>query len=98
MSEWTFSNDKGASRYELRRGGELVSVLEYRDNGRTVALTRAVTVPAHRGKGYAAAITEHAVSEIEAAGDRSVLPVCWYVAEWFADHPERAGVLAGASR
>jgi hypothetical protein len=23
-----------------------------------------------------------------------VLPVCWYVADWFAAHPERTAVLA----
>lgn len=88
-----FTNDEAASRYELRRGDVLVSVLDYRDNGRTVALTRAFTVPTHRGHGYAAAITERAVEDIERAGGRTVLPVCWYVADWFADHPEHAGVL-----
>ncbi|MBF0817728.1 N-acetyltransferase [Microbacterium paludicola] len=97
MTELTFTNDRAASRYELRRGDELVSVLDYRDNGRTVALTRAFTNPAHRGHGYAAVITDRAVAEIEAAGDRSVLPVCWYVADWFAEHPERASVLEGAA-
>ncbi|MER7798453.1 GNAT family N-acetyltransferase [Microbacterium sp. NPDC096154] len=97
MTELTFTNDKAASRYELRRGDDLVSVLDYRDNGRTVALTRAFTNPAHRGHGYAAIVTERAVDDIEAAGDRTVLPVCWYVAEWFDQHPERAGVLEGAA-
>lgn len=97
MTELTFTNDRAASRYELRRGDELVSVLDYRDNGRSVALTRAFTIPSHRGHGYAAVITERAVDEIEAAGDRTVLPVCWYVADWFAAHPERAGVLEGAA-
>jgi predicted GNAT family acetyltransferase len=93
----TFANDRAASRYELRRDDQLVSVLDYRDNGRTVALTRAFTSPVHRGHGYAAIITDRAVAEIEAAGDRTVLPVCWYVADWFAEHPERAAVLEGAA-
>ncbi|GAB3280819.1 hypothetical protein GCM10027426_19490 [Microbacterium lacusdiani] len=95
VTELTFTNDKSASRYELRRGDELVSVLDYRDNGRTIALTRAFTIPTYRGHGYAAVITERAVEEIERAGDRTVLPVCWYVADWFADNPAHAGVLEG---
>ena len=33
---------------------DLVSVLDYRDDGRTVAMTRAYTVPTFRGHGYAA--------------------------------------------
>ncbi|GGH49925.1 GNAT family N-acetyltransferase [Microbacterium album] len=93
MTELTFTNDKDASRYELRRGDDLVSVLDYRDNGRTVALTRAYTIPAFRGHGYAGEITERAVADLEAAGNRTVLPVCWYVSDWFAEHPERAGIL-----
>ena len=94
MTDLTFANDTAASRYTLHRGDDLVSVLDYRDNGRTVALTRSFTVPSFRGHGYAGEITERAVADIEARGDREVLPVCWYVADWFAAHPERAGVLA----
>ena len=26
-------------------------------------------------------------------GDREIIPVCWYVAEWFDRHPEHAGIL-----
>ncbi|GAA4192283.1 hypothetical protein GCM10022219_12410 [Microbacterium oryzae] len=94
MTELSFTHAPEANRYELRRGDDLVSVLDYRDNGQTVALTRAYTNPAHRGHGYAAIVTDRAVAEIEAQGDRRVLPVCWYVADWFAAHPERTAVLA----
>jgi len=97
VPELTFTNDRLSKRYELRRGDELLSVLDYRDNGHTIALTRAFTSPQHRGHGWAAVVTERAIAEIEAAGDRTVLPVCWYVADWFAAHPERAAVLDGAA-
>ncbi|UWF78585.1 N-acetyltransferase [Microbacterium sp. EF45047] len=75
------------------RNGVLVSVLDYRDDGRTVALTRAFTIPAYRGKGYAAQVVAGAVADIAARGDRTVDAVCWYVAEWFADHPEYRHLL-----
>nr|WP_206697203.1 GNAT family N-acetyltransferase [Microbacterium aquimaris] len=88
-----FTRQPDASRYTLHRGDDLVSVLDYRDDGRTVALTRAYTVPTFRGHGYAAEIVERAVDDIERAGDRQVSPVCWYVADWFAAHPARAGIL-----
>ena len=91
--EFSFTDAADHSRYELRAGGQLVSVLEYRVNGDVVALTRAFTNPAKRGHGYAAVVTERAVDAIEAAGKKA-LPVCWYVADWFDAHPERAGVLA----
>lgn len=94
VTDLRFSHETDASRYTLHRGGDLVSVLDYRDDGRTVALTRAYTVPTFRGHGYAAEVVERAVADIEALGDRRVSPVCWYVADWFAAHPERAGILA----
>lgn len=93
MSELTFTDEKDASRYTLHDGDDLVSVLDYRDDGRTVALTRAYTIPTFRGRGYAAVVVERAVADLEARGDRVVSPVCWYVADWFDANPERAGIL-----
>ena len=93
MTSFEFADEPDASRSTLRRGDTLVSVLDYRDDGRTVAMTRAFTIPTFRGKGYAAEIVDRAVARLEAAGDRKVIPVCWYVAQWFDEHPERAGIL-----
>lgn len=93
MTSFEFADERDASRYTLRRGDQLVSVLDYRDDGRTVAMTRAFTIPTFRGRGYAAEIVDRAVAQLEAAGDREVIPVCWYVAQWFDEHPERAGIL-----
>lgn len=94
MTELHFTHETDASRYTLHRGNDLVSVLDYRDDGRTVAMTRAYTVPTFRGHGYAGEVVERAVAELERAGDRTVIPVCWYVADWFAAHPDRSGILA----
>lgn len=93
MTELRFTHEADATRYTLHRGDELVSVLDYRDDGRTIAMTRAYTVPTFRGHGYAGELVERAVSALEAKGDREVIPVCWYVADWFAAHPERAGIV-----
>ena len=87
------TDEKDASRYTLTRDGQLVSVLDYRDDGHTIALTRAFTIPTFRGHGYAGTVVAGAVADIERRGDRLVDPVCWYVAEWFAEHPEHASVL-----
>lgn len=95
VADLTFSHEPDASRYTLHRAGDLVSVLDYRDDGRSVSLTRAYTVPTFRGHGYAGELVDRAVTELEAAGDRSVIPMCWYVADWFTAHPERSGILNG---
>lgn len=39
------TDEKDSSRYTLTRDGQLVSVLDYRDDGHTIALTRAFTIP-----------------------------------------------------
>ncbi|WDG17559.1 MULTISPECIES: GNAT family N-acetyltransferase [unclassified Microbacterium] len=93
MTEFRFEDQTDASRYALYLGDDLVSVLDYRDDGRSVSMTRAFTVPSFRGHGYAGEIVERAVSLLEKAGDRQIVPMCWYVADWFAAHPERAGIL-----
>lgn len=88
-----FSDEKDESRFAMRVDGELVGVLDYRILGDAISLTRAFTVPAHRGKGYAAQLVEYAVGDIERASERRIVPMCWYVADWFEAHPERAGLL-----
>ena len=50
VTELRFTKETDASRYTLHRGDDLVSVLDYRDDERTVAMTRAYTVPAFPGR------------------------------------------------
>lgn len=88
-----FSNESDADRYAMRVDGELVGVLDYRILGTAISLTRAFTQPAHRGNGYAARLVEYAVGDIERTTQLRVVPMCWYVADWFQAHPERAGLL-----
>lgn len=90
---FALTDEKDASRYTLTDDGVLVSVLDYRDDGRTIALTRAFTIPTFRGRGYAAEVVAGAVADIEARGDRRVDAVCWYVADWFDAHPNHTGLL-----
>ncbi|GAA4342810.1 GNAT family N-acetyltransferase [Microbacterium rhizosphaerae] len=93
MAPFRFTDEKDASRYTLHDGDDLVSVLDYRDDGRTVVMTRAFTIPTFRGHGYAGELVERAVAHLEEAGDREIIPMCWYVSDWFDAHPERAGIL-----
>lgn len=93
MTTLRFANEKDASRYTLHDGDQLVAVLDYNDNGASVAMTRAFTVPTFRGRGYAGELVDRAVAELEEQGDREIIPVCWYVAEWFDKNPDRAGIL-----
>jgi predicted GNAT family acetyltransferase len=82
-----------ANRYVGRNGDEVVCSLDYAENAGVVAMTHTYTNPAYRGQGLAGRITEHAVAETEAAG-KKVRAMCWYVAKWFDEHPEKAHLLA----
>ncbi|WP_405373909.1 MULTISPECIES: GNAT family N-acetyltransferase [unclassified Microbacterium] len=93
MTELVFTDEKDAARYTLHRGDDLVSVLDYNDDGRSVALTRAYTIPTFRGHGYAGELVSRAVEVLAGRADRRVIPTCWYVADWFAAHPEHAALL-----
>ncbi|WP_029150552.1 GNAT family N-acetyltransferase [Microbacterium indicum] len=91
--DMTVEDAPESRRFELRRGDELLSVLDYRISGDVISFTRAFTNPAHRGHGYAAVVTEGAVDDAERRGLR-VVPMCWYVAQWFEEHPERGALIA----
>ena len=86
-------HDAARRRYLLKIDGQVASSLEYADNGSTVSMTNTFTNPPFRRRGLAAVLVEHAVDEVAAQGKR-VVPMCWYVAEWFEAHPERADLLA----
>ena len=92
-SEGRVTHEPDAQRYVLRIGNEIVSVVDYRVNGDRVSMTRTYTNPSYRGQGHAATVVAFAVDDVEAAG-RTVVPMCWYVAQWFDEHPERAALLA----
>jgi uncharacterized protein len=89
------THEPDAHRYVLREDGELVSVLEYRDQGRGTVMHHTVTVPKFRGRGHAAQLVAFAVDDVESRGAGPIIPTCWFVAEWFETHPERRALLAG---
>ena len=88
-----FAHEPDASRYTLRIGDELVAVADYRINGNSISFNHTYTQPAKRGNGYAGEVVEYAMDDVEKNSDRRVVPMCWYVAEWFDGHPDRASLL-----
>lgn len=87
------THEPDANRYVLRINGALAATVDYRTTGNLVSLTRTFTTPALRGQGLAAVVTEFAVNDIEANTSLRIVPMCWYVGEWFDKHPERAALL-----
>ncbi|WP_125775512.1 GNAT family N-acetyltransferase [Antribacter gilvus] len=93
-TDYTVADNTQESRYEARSAeGEVMGVLEYRrDAADTWVLPSTRTDPAFRGRGVAGTLTRRALDDARAAG-ASVVPVCWYVAEWIESHPEYADLV-----
>ncbi|AYG02716.1 GNAT family N-acetyltransferase [Gryllotalpicola protaetiae] len=88
-------HDTDAHRYRLEVDGKLVSAADYTVNGDRVSFTHTFTDPMQRGHGYAGQVVEFAIDDVEQnSPGAKVVPMCWYVAKWFDEHPERAGLLA----
>lgn len=89
-----FNHEEDANRYIMSVDGLLVAVADYRLNGASISFNHTFTQPAHRGNGYAAQLVKYAMDDIEANTAKRVLPMCWYVAEWFDANPNRAELLS----
>jgi len=89
----TFTHETDANRYVLRIDDELVAVADYAINGSAISFNHTFTNPKLRGKGYAGEVVEFAMNDVETTSDRHVVPMCWYVAKWFDEHPDRAELL-----
>ncbi|MBH0128971.1 GNAT family N-acetyltransferase [Salinibacterium sp. NK8237] len=88
-----FLHEKDAARYVMKVDGALVAVADYRTNGSSISFNHTYTQPAHRGKGYAAQLVKFAMDDVEANSALRVLPMCWYVSDWFEANPQRAELL-----
>ena len=88
-----FEHDTDAHRYLVRKGGEMVSALDYALSPDAISFTHTFTPPPHRGNGYAGELVAWAVDDVEKNTTLRIRPSCWYVGEWFDRHPERADLL-----
>lgn len=88
------SHEPDAQRYVLRVNGAIASVLEYAENSGGISFHHTVTVPTQRNRGYAAELVAFAVEDVESREAGPIRPSCWFVAEWFDRHPEKAALLS----
>lgn len=82
-------------QYELYVDGELVGVADYRPGpGGAVVLPHTEIAPDRRGQGLGAVLVRGVLDDLRAAG-RTVVPECWYVARFIAEHPDDGDLVAG---
>ena len=85
-----------ASRYELVENGELVGIADYRIAGDRIVFPHTEIDAPRRGQGLGAVLVRGALDDVVGSG-LTVVPQCWYVAEFIDDHPEYQPLLAAAS-
>jgi predicted GNAT family acetyltransferase len=86
-------HDAARSRYELLVDGEVVGVADYRADGDVWTFPHTVIDRARRGQGLGAELVRGALDDVRARG-ATVVPRCWYVAEFVDEHPEYRDLLA----
>ncbi len=81
------------SRYELLDDDTVVGFADYRDDGQVVVLPHTVIDADRRGGGLGAVLVRQVLDDLRSKG-RTVVPSCWYVAEYVDLHPEYQDMLA----
>jgi predicted GNAT family acetyltransferase len=87
------TRDDERSRYELTVDGVAVGFADFVIEGDRVVVPHTVIDPARRGQGLAAVLVGAALDDIRSSG-RTVVPTCWYVAEFIEAHHAYRDLLA----
>lgn len=86
-------NDEARSRYELVVDGQIIGVADYRVVGDEVVFPHTEIDHRHRGNGWGEVLVQGAMEDVRSTG-RTVVPRCWFVAEFLELHPEFADLRA----
>lgn len=86
-------NNPDRSRYELVRDGRVIGVADYRPSGDVVVFPHTEIESSLRGHGLGAVLVRGALDDMARQG-KTVIPQCWYVADFIDEHPEYAGLVA----
>jgi predicted GNAT family acetyltransferase len=78
-------------RYEILVGGTRAGLTVYRDRGEQRVFVHTEVDDAFAGRGLAAQLVRHALTDVRLAGKR-VVPVCPYVARFLHRHDEFADI------
>jgi predicted GNAT family acetyltransferase len=89
----TVRRDDERSRYELIVDGGVVGIADFHVEGDRVVMPHTVVDPSHRGRGLAAILVRAALDDLRDQG-RTVVPACWYVAQFLDEHPDYADLRA----
>jgi uncharacterized protein len=85
-------NNEQLSRYELVDDDRVVGIADYFIRDETVVLPHTEIAQELRGLGLGAVLVRGALEDVRRSG-RTVVPACWFVAEFIDAHPEYRDML-----
>lgn len=93
MDDYSFSDNPGLQRFELRKDGTVAAVAEYKLGGGTLQFLHTQVEPAFEGRGLGSRLAKAALDEVRSRGLKAV-PRCPFIAGYIAKHPEYQDLLA----
>lgn len=93
-SEPTVRNAVDRSRYELIVDEQVVGIADYRIVGDEVVFPHTEIAHHLRGQGLGEVLVRGALDDVRAVG-KTVVPRCWFVAEFLDANPDYADLRAG---
>ena len=86
-------NNEAAGRYEILVDGQLAGIADYSVDGDVVVLPHTEIDGSRRGQGLGAELVRFALDDIRQAG-RTIVPACWYVAQFVDENPDYRDLVA----
>lgn len=88
-------DNAGRSRYEIAVDGRVVGVADYRSQDDKIVFPHTEIEPSMRGEGLGDKLVCGALDDVRSSG-ATVVPQCWYVAQFIEENPEYADLVAGS--
>jgi predicted GNAT family acetyltransferase len=89
-------HDPDRDRFEARRDGQVLGVLQYEDQETGAGVVRdmrsTVVDPAAGGRGVGSSLVVHALDDTRERG-LTVKATCWFVRGWIQRHPDYQDLL-----
>lgn len=82
------THDPQAHRFEIHVDSDLAGYSEYLESDGIRTFHHTVTLPAFRGRGLAAELTEHVLDDSREHRAK-VVPACWFVRDFIAKSGDR---------
>jgi predicted GNAT family acetyltransferase len=95
--ETQLADNREDARYEIRVGGELAGLLQYRLRGETISLLHTEVEGRFEGRGLGSKLIVFALDDARARG-LAVLPFCPFVKGYLERHSEYLGLVPESRR